>query len=115
MSNRDRFRHTADRLDRFAFVRIEDLAATVIDNGSCMTALTAGEPPELTGDDSADRELAARMCAGCLVQDACLELDMRWSGPHAVGVFGALPDEDRRELFPYWRARRVGRRGGEQR
>lgn len=115
MNHADRFRYIADRLDRLADWHTSTLAHVVIRDGACMTALMT-DAPELTGEDSADRELAARLCSGCPVQDECLELELRWTGEHTVGVFGALPDEDRRALYPYWRARRTRRhRGGDER
>lgn len=107
MTPRDRFQHIADRLDRLANAPTEVLAAIIMRTGSCITAMTSADPPELTGEDSTDREMAARLCSGCPVQDECLELELRWTGPHTVGVFGALPDEDRRTLYPRWRARRM--------
>lgn len=116
MNHADRFRYTADRLDRLADVPTNPLAHIVIRDGACIDALTAQDPPELTGEDMADRELAARLCSGCPVQEECLELELRWTGAHTAGVFGALPDEDRRALYPYWRARRTRRYwGGDQR
>lgn len=116
MSHPDRFRYIADRLDRLSAMPTGELAHIVIRDGACIHALTTTDPPVLTGDDTADRELAAWLCSRCLAQDECLELELRWTGTHTVGVFGALPDEDRRALYPYWRARRTGRhRGGDKR
>ncbi|EMD28841.1 hypothetical protein C791_7618 [Amycolatopsis azurea DSM 43854] len=40
-----------------------------------------------------------------------MELDLRTAGENTVGVWGALPDTDRRALFPVW----LRRRGGEAR
>ncbi|MGH3629701.1 MAG: WhiB family transcriptional regulator [Sciscionella sp.] len=114
MGEQDRFRHIADRLERLAAVPTGTLGEAVIRHGVCMSALTEGDPPELTGVEGADRELAARLCSGCPVQEQCLELELRWSGAHTIGVFGALPEQDRRALYPHWRARRISR-GGERR
>lgn len=115
MNQHDRFRYLADRLDRLAEVPTEVLAQTVMRDGACIEALTSGDPPKLTGDRTADRRLAARLCSGCPVQGDCLELGLRWSGAHTVGVFGVLPDADRRAFYPYWRARRARRgRDGDQ-
>lgn len=59
--------------------------------------------PELTGDEGADREMAARLCAGCPVQAECLELELRLHGADTAGVWGGLSEQDRRELYPLWR------------
>jgi WhiB family redox-sensing transcriptional regulator len=116
MNSQDRLRYLAGRLDRLAAVPTDALASIVMQRGACIDALISGEPPELTGVDSADRELAARLCSGCPVQEECLELELRWSGSQTSGVFGAVSDADRRALYPYWRARRAHRRrGGDQR
>jgi WhiB family redox-sensing transcriptional regulator len=49
-----------------------------------------------------DRDLAARLCAGCPVQDECLELDLRWHGGRPAGVIAGLTESDRRALHPLW-------------
>lgn len=107
MTRKDRFRHIADRLDRLAPVPVDVLAELVTRDGACIEAFTAGEMPEFTGTETTDRELAARLCAGCPMQEECLELELRWSGDRTVGVWGALPEQDRRALYPHWRARRT--------
>jgi WhiB family redox-sensing transcriptional regulator len=81
------------------------LAAIVMRDGQCMWAFTCGDPPELTGIDTVDRELAARLCAACPVQDECLELELRTAGEQTAGVWGALAEDDRRALYPHWRQR----------
>jgi WhiB family transcriptional regulator, redox-sensing transcriptional regulator len=53
-----------------------------------------GQPDEVT-----DRELAARLCAGCPVQDECLELDLRWMADRTVGAFAGLTEADRRAIW----------------
>jgi WhiB family transcriptional regulator, redox-sensing transcriptional regulator len=75
-------------------------------------AFTRGDVPAMTGEQPADRELAAWLCAGCPVQDECLELELREAGPETVGVWGALPEDDRRALHPIWRARKDTTYGG---
>lgn len=97
--------NVAWRLDRLRWVPRDVLGELVIDEGACMRAYAEGDPPQLTGFDTPDRELAARLCAGCLVQDECLELELRMAGPDTAGVWGALPEDDRRALYPHWRAR----------
>jgi WhiB family redox-sensing transcriptional regulator len=91
------------RLDRLRRVPRNVLADVVLRDGLCVSAYAEGEPPQLTGNDTADRELAARLCAGCPVQDECLELELRMSGEQTTGVWGALAEDDRRALYPYWR------------
>jgi len=54
-----------------------------------------------------DRDLAARLCAGCPVQDECLELDLRWRGGRPAGVVAGLTESDRRTLHPLWTADRA--------
>jgi WhiB family redox-sensing transcriptional regulator len=66
--------------------------------------------PEWTCVDLTDRELAARICEGCSVRLACLELELRTAGMNTLGVWGALSETDRKALYPLWLARR-GRSG----
>ncbi|MET7993094.1 WhiB family transcriptional regulator [Amycolatopsis sp. NPDC005232] len=107
MTERD-YEKTAARLDRYAEVPTTTLASLVTGEGLCFWAFTRDDIPELTGDGPPDRELAARLCAGCPVVDQCLELDLRTYGPDTLGVWGALPDTDRRALHPVWRRWRGG-------
>jgi WhiB family redox-sensing transcriptional regulator len=102
----DRLKQTAQRLDRLAPVPTDVLGEVVLRDGLCLWAFTEGDPPQLVGVDTPDRELAARLCAGCPVQDECLELELRWEGADTVGVWGALSEPDRRALYPLWRAHR---------
>ncbi|GAB2787303.1 WhiB family transcriptional regulator [Amycolatopsis magusensis] len=111
MVNRDDCEAIVDRLDRYAAVPDDVLAEYVTREGLCFWAFNRKEMPELTGENTPDRELAARMCAGCPVTDECLELELRTSGPFTVGVWGALSDTDRRVIYRTWTVRR----GGEQR
>ncbi|MFI5611089.1 WhiB family transcriptional regulator [Amycolatopsis sp. NPDC051903] len=104
------YKEMAAQLDRYADVPREVLREVVTRDGLCFWAFERAEMPELSGEDSPDRELAARMCAGCPVIDQCRELELRTAGPDTVGVWGALPDTDRRALYPVWLRRR---RGGE--
>ncbi|GAB1509112.1 WhiB family transcriptional regulator [Actinophytocola sp. KF-1] len=100
-----RFVGIAWRLDRLRWVPRDVLADLVMKDGECVWAFTDGDPPELTGNESIDRELAARLCAGCPVQDECLELELRTAGEQTTGVWGSLNERDRRALYPYWRQR----------
>ena len=93
------------RLDHLRWVPRAVLGEIVTAEGACMWAYAEGDPPQLAGIDTPDRELAARLCAGCRVQDECLELELRMAGPGTAGVWGALPEADRRALYPHWRQR----------
>ena len=105
------YEEMAAQLDRYADVPDEVLNEVVTSEGLCFWAFDRTDIPELSGERSPDRELAAVMCAGCPVIDECRELDLRTAGPDTVGVWGALPDTDRRALYPVW----LRRRGGEAR
>jgi WhiB family transcriptional regulator, redox-sensing transcriptional regulator len=100
-----RFSEIARRLDRLRWVPRDVLADIVMRDGACVWSYAEGEPPELTGNDLTDRELAFWLCAHCPVQDECLELELRTAGEQTVGVWGALNEDDRRALYPYWRQR----------
>lgn len=103
----ERLDEIAARLDRLRDVPTDVLATIVTRDGLCMWADIALDPDEeLTGSDTPDRELAARYCAGCPVQDECLEWELRMHGPDTVGIWGAMPEDDRRALYEVWRARR---------
>jgi WhiB family transcriptional regulator, redox-sensing transcriptional regulator len=92
------------RLDRLRWVPDALLHEVVQRDGSCMTAST-GDEPDWQGDALTDRELAGLLCSGCPVQDECLELELRTAGLETGGVWGALSEDDRRELHSYWRQR----------
>lgn len=93
------------RLDRLRWVPRSVLAQVVLNAGACMWPNADGELPAWLDQAQTDRELAARMCAGCPVQDECLELELRTAGDQPVGVWGALSDDDRRALYPHWLSR----------
>lgn len=103
----DEFAEMAAGLDRLLVVPDEVLSDVVSRDGLCLWAFDRNGFPE----GETDRETAARLCAGCPVIDECLELDLRTAGANTVGVWGALPDTERRALFPVW----LRRRGGEVR
>jgi WhiB family transcriptional regulator, redox-sensing transcriptional regulator len=88
------------RLDPLRWAPTDLLAGLTSRDGACM-ALFDDEPP-WQHEYLTDRELAGRMCTGCPVQDMCLELELRTAGENTVGVWGALPEQDRRALYPYW-------------
>lgn len=104
-SDDDRLIEIAGRLDRLRRVPTNVLGQIVTWAGRCMWAYTTGEPPQLTGCDTADRELAARLCDQCPVQDECLEFELRTAGQDTAGVWGALGELDRCALYPHWRQR----------
>ncbi|MBA0127912.1 WhiB family transcriptional regulator [Haloechinothrix sp. YIM 98757] len=101
--NRDRFDALVFKLAKFRHVPDEVLAEVVTRDGLCFWVFDREEIPELSGDEDADRALAAWLCAGCPVMDECLELELRTGGPSTVGVWGGMADQDRRVLYPIWR------------
>jgi WhiB family redox-sensing transcriptional regulator len=108
----DFFEVIAARLDRFELVPDDVLWEIVTRDGACMALSRLNIDPQWTRDELTDRELAAQICAHCSVRWECLELQLRTSGEHTLGVWGALPAEDVRALYPVWRSRRH-RRGGQ--
>ncbi|WP_285502085.1 WhiB family transcriptional regulator [Actinokineospora sp. NBRC 105648] len=91
---------------RLISVPVEVLAAVVDRDGKCMGMAETDAPHDYVAAARSDRELAARMCQGCPVQDACLELEWRTSGPAGLGVWGALDESGRAAAHPLWLARR---------
>jgi WhiB family transcriptional regulator, redox-sensing transcriptional regulator len=106
------FTQVAAGLDGLKSVPDDVLSEVVTRDGACMVLYRLELEPEWIGDDLTDRELAARVCARCPVRRECLELELRTSGDATLGVWGALPAEDVRALYPVWQSRR--RRGGGQ-
>jgi WhiB family redox-sensing transcriptional regulator len=102
--SREQLAAIAARLDRWRWVPRAVLVELVTRDGLCMWAYDRDELLWQAGDLT-DGELAALMCAGCPVQDACLELELRATGPNTVGVWGAMTETDRRALYPLWAAR----------
>lgn len=96
------------RLMRLRTVPLGVLARLVRRDGACMEKHPS-EPPGWLDQDATDAELAALLCAGCPVQDECLESELRLTGDRTVGVWGALPENDRRDLYPIWREGRRDR------
>jgi WhiB family transcriptional regulator, redox-sensing transcriptional regulator len=99
------------RLDRFELVPDDVLWEIVTRDGACMASSGLNLEPQWTWEALTDRELAARICAHCPARWECLELQLRTCGAHTLGVWGALPAQDVRALYPVWRSRRL-RRGG---
>lgn len=109
--NRIDYHEMATELDRYAEVPTTVLAEVVTRDGLCFWAFDRADMPELSGEDTPDRELAAGLCAGCPVIAECLELELRTSGASTVGVWGALADTDRRAVHRVWQQRRNNREG----
>ncbi len=99
----------AGRLDRLRHVPDDVLADLVTQDGLCPWLLRRGALPDWDDCAPSDRELAARLCEGCPVVDQCLELELRTEGQTTTGVWGALPEDDRRALHRVWRHRRATR------
>ncbi len=106
MNEAQRYEQWAAELDELAAVPTEVLADCVTAQGRCLWETTFGEPPEWTGEDDPDRELATQMCASCPVRSECLEFELRLGGPQTLGVWGALNTDDRRALHKVWSSRR---------
>ena len=102
----ERFADIAAALDRYADVPDDTLLEIVTSDGACMYLHAHDETPSFTGDDLTDRELATQVCASCLVCSECLELELRTAGPFTVGVWGAIPEDHRKEIYPLWAVRR---------
>lgn len=108
----DCFEIIAAKLDRFELVPDGVLWEIVTRDGACMALSGLDIDPPWIRDALTDRELAARICAHCPVRWECLELQLRTCGAHTLGVWGALPAQDVRALYPVWQSRRH-RRGGQ--
>jgi WhiB family redox-sensing transcriptional regulator len=91
-------------LDRWREVPTEVLRDVVMRRGLCLWGLWPAQEPDW--DAPSDRELAAQLCTGCPVIDQCLELDLRTAGACTTGVWGALPQDDRRALHRAWQRHR---------
>ncbi|MGH3565030.1 MAG: WhiB family transcriptional regulator [Pseudonocardia sp.] len=104
-TEQDAARMDAAELDNLAHVPDDVLSRLVACHGLCLWEITHGDLPMWTGAGSPDRELAARLCAGCPVRRECLEFELRTAGPDTVGVWGGLSEDDRRALHAVWQAR----------
>lgn len=109
MNDEEIFEEVAARLDDLEGAPIVTLFDLVTREGACMWIDGGTEEPTWTGEEATDRELAATLCAGCLVADECLELEFRTAGLTTLGVWGALSEEDRRAAYLAWVQRRKGR------
>ncbi len=107
---RRRASEAAAELDSLAAVPDEVLSDLVARHGLCLWEITSGDPPALSGEGPPDRELAARLCAGCPVRRECLEFELRTAGADTVGVWGGLNEDDRRALHAIWSVRAARRR-----
>ena len=93
-------------LDRWQPVPTEVLRDVVMRRGLCLWGLWPAVEPDWDDCAGGDRELAARLCAGCPVIDQCLELDLRTAGACTTGVWGAMCEDDRRRLHRVWQRHR---------
>ena len=114
MNKRDEefFTDIAVRLDGMRPVPCGVLSTLVTRDGACMSLTAGPDEPEWTTHESTDREVAAQICAGCPVRDACLELEFRTAGPATLGVWGALGEDDQRAAYLAWSQRRDAQRDG---
>lgn len=96
----------AARLDRWRPVHSDVLRAVVLESGRCFERLWPVNEPDWEVCAPHDRELAARLCADCPVTEQCLEWELRTAGIRTVGVWGALPENDRRALHQVWQRHR---------
>lgn len=113
MSREEYLERLASSLDRYADVPDDVLFEIVTRDGACMWLCGHEAEPPWTTDHLTDHELAERICANCQVRLACLELELRTAGADTLGVWGGLSEEERRALYPLWRARRDRDAGGE--
>jgi WhiB family redox-sensing transcriptional regulator len=95
-------------LDRFAGLSTNQLHDMVAGQGLCQWLYTCGQAPVWSGEDRADRVMAARICAGCPVAGECLEWELRTAGYATEGVWGLLAAQERRGVFGSWVQRRDG-------
>jgi WhiB family redox-sensing transcriptional regulator len=93
-------------LDRWRQVPTDVLTTVVVRGGLCFWHLWPSEEPDWDDCAPSDRDLAARLCVGCPVIDQCRELELRTAGVDTTGVWGAMPEGDRRALHPIWQRRR---------
>ncbi|SFR18755.1 WhiB family transcriptional regulator, redox-sensing transcriptional regulator [Lentzea waywayandensis] len=98
----------AAELDRYAKVPDGVLLEIVTRDGACMWLWANEDGPEWEKEEITDSEAAARLCADCPIRSVCLELELRTAGEDTVGVWGGLSQEDRRQVYRAWRARREG-------
>lgn len=109
MNPENYYEAVAAELDRYANVPDEVLLEIVTRDGACMWLwANENDGPEWEDEEITDREAAARLCVDCPVRGVCLELELRTAGEDTVGVWGGLSQDDRRQVFRAWRARREG-------
>jgi WhiB family transcriptional regulator, redox-sensing transcriptional regulator len=100
------YKAMAAGLDRWRPVPTEVLTTIVVRRGLCLWGLWPAVEPDWEDCAPSDRALAERLCEGCPVIDQCLELDLRTAGASTTGVWGALPEDDRRALHRVWQHHR---------
>jgi WhiB family transcriptional regulator, redox-sensing transcriptional regulator len=114
MNEPERYETAAADLDSLASVTTDALTHHISNDGACNWIRVTGMEPQWTGDDATDRALAAPICAECPVWRECLELEFRTVGYATTGVWGPLPEDERRLVCLAWSQRRdTGRDGAE--
>jgi WhiB family redox-sensing transcriptional regulator len=98
----ERLTGAAERLEWVRPASDDALGAAIVRAGSCMDTLPNGDRPGWLFDSETDPGVAARVCAGCPVQDECLELELRLFGAQKLGMWGVLGEGNRRALHPIW-------------
>ncbi|MCG8926155.1 WhiB family transcriptional regulator [Lentzea sp. CC55] len=106
MVNPEDYELLAAELDRYANVPDDVLMEIVTRDCTCMWLWAGEDGPEWQDEEITDRQLAARLCESCPVRKLCLEWELRLAGEHQFGVCCGLTGDDRRALYPVWRARR---------
>lgn len=94
-------------LDEYESASDRELFDAVHRRGACGWLDTTGKLPRWSGNDRADRQLVAPICAACPVWRECLEWEFRTHGHATAGVWGPLDEQGRRAAFPHWLERRA--------
>ena len=95
------------RLHRLRFVDDNVLGAAICRAAACLEPGSAGTAPGWLHDAYTDPDVAARLCARCLVRDECTELELRLAGDRTVGLWGAYGESGRQALHRTWHAVRA--------
>lgn len=95
-------------LDDLAAIPTDRLRDRVRQDGVCMWVRATADGPEWSGDERADRAVAASYCARCAVAAECAEWEFRTAGFATSNVWGLLPTEQRRVAYLAWLERREG-------
>ena len=107
------FEEVAARLDDLEGAPIVTLFDLVTREGPCMWIDGGTEEPTWTGEKATDRELAATLCAGCLVADECWNWSSARPGSPPSGCGVRCPKTTGGP--PTWPGCSAGKLGGESR